>query len=515
MKTSRGWGSPQTPWDGKGPATDSDGWPLGDFGTMVFTDLPNATGTYLLSFTGKATVKAVASNAQLGVMNYDPTRNQTSGSIVVSGTQLALSFTGALQGIQNVVLTRPGCTSSVVFAPALLNALKSFPVIRFMDLTATNNSPVAKWSDRNKVTDAHYTNGKGIPWEYAIDLANLTNKDMWLNIPALADDDYVVQLAAVLKAKLNKDRIVYVEYSNEVWNSQFKQNQQNQAAAEAEVAAAGGKLDLNLDGTDTNKFFWARRRVAKRLLTVSKLFSNAIGKDRVRPVYAAQVADPSHWKVGLEYIKKYYGEPKDFLYGIAGAPYFACGKQWLDLPDLKRDELIGCLAGSVEGQVKNWKREACNLSTWTCTMGQLGFMYNLRTLGYEAGQHVVGTASLALKAEVQRSPEMGVLFKRYYSLWFACGGDLVNQFALVTNYDAPNGFGWWGAYEDLSHESEKSKAIASVIATPLATLKSIPCVAGTPLYPVPSPRPSPSPSPSTSPSPSASPTQLPIPVASP
>ena len=39
----------------------------------------------------------------------------------------------------------------------------------------------------------------------------------------MADDDYVYQLAALLKDKLDPKLVVYVEYSNEVWNSGFSQ----------------------------------------------------------------------------------------------------------------------------------------------------------------------------------------------------------------------------------------------------------------------------------------------------
>ena len=83
---------------------------------------------------------------------------------------------------------------------------------------------------------------------------------------------------------LAPSRKVYVEYSNEVWNGQFKQYKQNDAAAKAEVAA--GENTLNDGGRDTNVHYWARKRVAKRSVEMKKL----LGDDpRIRVVLASQI----------------------------------------------------------------------------------------------------------------------------------------------------------------------------------------------------------------------------------
>ena len=87
--------------------------------------------------------------------------------------------------------------------------------------------------------------GKGGPWEHLILLANLTKKDAWINIPAKATDAYVRNVANMFKygsdgvnpyTTTQKNPIypplapglhVYVEYSNEVWNSEFTQMADN------------------------------------------------------------------------------------------------------------------------------------------------------------------------------------------------------------------------------------------------------------------------------------------------
>ncbi|MBK7336081.1 MAG: hypothetical protein IPJ00_07880 [Saprospirales bacterium] len=75
----------------------------------------------------------------------------------------------------------------------------------------------------------------GACWEHVIDLANRTQTDAWVNVPISASTDYVMQLATMLKNGLDPDLNIYVENSNEVWNTApgFEQSQYNQAQAAA------------------------------------------------------------------------------------------------------------------------------------------------------------------------------------------------------------------------------------------------------------------------------------------
>src|SRR5205085_12700003 len=150
----------------------------------------------------------------------------------------------------------------------------------------------------------------------------------WLCIPALADDDFVVQLGKLVRDKLNTQLHCYIKYSNEVWNGQFKQFHQNQDAAKAEVEA--GDTSLSDGGKDTNVHYWAWKRIAKRAVTFRKL----LGDDpRFRIILASQVGfEPPGFviKTQLEYVEKYHGPPSQFFYAIACAPYFSPGKDELD-----------------------------------------------------------------------------------------------------------------------------------------------------------------------------------------
>jgi len=108
--------------------------------------------------------------------------------------------------------------------------VEAFYMYRFMDLTGTNHSKIENWSNRRKPGHC-FQKGKignvdvGISYELAIDICNSLGKDMWINIPAMADKNFVQKMAQLIEGNdpdktgckgLNKNLRCYVEYANEV-----------------------------------------------------------------------------------------------------------------------------------------------------------------------------------------------------------------------------------------------------------------------------------------------------------
>jgi hypothetical protein len=57
----------------------------------------------------------------------------------------------------------------------------------------------------------------GSALEYAALMVAATDAaDGWFNVPVLATDDYVTQMATLLKAHIPPNRKIYIEYSNEL-----------------------------------------------------------------------------------------------------------------------------------------------------------------------------------------------------------------------------------------------------------------------------------------------------------
>ena len=103
----------------------------------------------------------------------------------------------------------------------------------------TNGSEIRTWDDRPKPDDATFSK-KGVALEVMIDLCNRQQADAWFCMPHLADDDYVRNFARTVKEQLDPSRKVYVEYSNEVWNSQFPQTRLQLGEGQATGARAAG-----------------------------------------------------------------------------------------------------------------------------------------------------------------------------------------------------------------------------------------------------------------------------------
>ncbi len=120
----------------------------------------------------------------------------------------------------------------VVFHPEFLQRLRKYRGIRYMQWMSTDNSRLRNWSDRaslNKQTfgdDAEYDDNKtkisrGMPYEIIIALSNVLNADAWLNIPAQSTDNFNTQFATLVKKQLNSNSKITIEYSNEVWNTDY------------------------------------------------------------------------------------------------------------------------------------------------------------------------------------------------------------------------------------------------------------------------------------------------------
>jgi hypothetical protein len=108
------------------------------------------------------------------------------------------------------------------FHPLFLERLKPFDTLRFMQDAEIITSEIQYWSDRRPWNYATQMTGtgfqNGIAAEYIIELANELHENVWINIPHMADDDYVANYAALVHATLQPGLQVYLEWSNEVWN---------------------------------------------------------------------------------------------------------------------------------------------------------------------------------------------------------------------------------------------------------------------------------------------------------
>ena len=77
-------------------------------------------------------------------------------------------------------------------------------------LSVAENS--INWEQRNLTTTVQ-NQKESVAWAYVIDFANLTQKDIWINIPIHASDSYITVLAQLLHERLRPESYIYIEYT--------------------------------------------------------------------------------------------------------------------------------------------------------------------------------------------------------------------------------------------------------------------------------------------------------------
>lgn len=458
--------------------TDSNGWATEDFAVSLADNseyqVPIDAGTYRMSFNGPsgvtvaarrsapaggATVPSTAPLPTLTKVGYNATTGLHTYDVNVPAgvLTLALDFRKTGGQVRNLKVLQPGYSLSAypTFSNEYVNLLKDLGpnVIRLMDFSQTNNNTVSSWDTRTKPTDATQTKvkvagdlvpAKGIAWEYAIQLANTLGTNVWVNIPAQASNDYVNKLATLLRTSLSSSLHVYVEYSNEVWNTQFGQTKYNTDQAKAEVAANPSSI-LKYDGS-TNPVTWADRRYARRLKQITDLFKNnwsAAGQGnplntRVRAVLAGQSANQSRFDNELNFLNKFYGAPKNYLYGIGVAPYINLGsKQNVD--GLTKDQVLDALQASV-----NSYQNGTGFSSAKARADKWG----LKLTAYEGGIDTFGNKSIAAKRSAMLDPRVKNIVTDYLKVWYSKGGNQFNWYTLgARSFNSPNGT--WSITEDI------------------------------------------------------------------
>ena len=458
---------------------DAKQWPKTDAATVLFDirpafawappiDDPDAfqpdwSGTYHVSFDGKADLKIVeGTGCRVEKPTYSTAKNRSQAELVVpKGTGvLVVSFTKTKRdpkskensGITNLRIIRPGYPAETkqTFTTEFLKSLEPFTILRYMDWLDTNHQPgfygdkghhALTWKNRRLPDDATQVSlGEkyGVAWEYVVDLANTTEKDLWINIPIAATDEYVRDLAVFLKHNLKPNLKVYIEHSNEVWNFGFPQYIYNKLAAVDEVER--GKKTLNRDGSNDQEV-WARRRHALRLIEIGDAFRAAFdekgSQGRIRPIYASWVIFPGPYYADiLDWVAKNRGKPGELFYGIAGAAYFNIEKA---PKDASVDQLLDAMRASSDEHEGLRKQ-----------IQAIADRFKLKHCQYEIGPDVGGgkTDNVANRIRANRNVRMHeIILHDAIDNWFSKGGDIYMYFSHISGYSR---YGCWGLSEDVA-----------------------------------------------------------------
>lgn len=481
-------------------ALDENGWPLfvpeqiTGISTVLLVDLPEEAiglaGNYRLRYEGAGRLEI---SGRIGGQRRRG-RNEIwfSYSPGPGLVQLTISQTDREDPIRNIEIVHEKHIAihdaGALFNPDWLARIEGMAVLRYMNFTRTNSATFSRWEERPKMEDYVWTNN-GLPLEALIRLANETGIEPWFNIPHLADDDFITQMAQMIHQKLDPDLRAWIEFSNETWNYIFPQADAAAAAAEARWG------DSNLWQE------WNAMRAAQMVQIFDKVFEGA--EHRLYRVLSTHTG----W-LGLEEqleARRWRAEdpanpfPPDLFdaYGITG--YFSAGlgsepksaltRQWLD--DARADaEIAGAAQGLSGERLKAFTRAESHATLIPKLIEELfdgrhsgndtdtlahffrvtlpyhmdvADRWGLELVAYEGGTHLVGVGPVTdddlltdLFIEVNFSEGMGLAYSRLLEGWFAAGA---GQFVHYSDITTPTRWGSFGVLRHLDDHNPRWQAL--------------------------------------------------------
>ncbi len=459
FKTAKAWHSAtSSTWnDGRTIATDSNGnvtkLEAGQYArTLVLREIGGhyPIGEYNLTFQGEGQLE-IGFAAKVLERQGNTIRLEVKKS--GDGILIDIRSTNSQNPIRDIRLTLPGgicqgnhfkrvnsekdCAEKpflefkqhpeIIFNPDFLEKTKAYSALRFMDWAETNDSKLISSTKRPKATDASW-GVHGVPLEIMLELGNTLNQDVWLNIPHLADETLILEMAQIVNRNLKPNLQVFIEHSNEIWNGQFEQYR---------FAANKGKALAN------NEFESALLYHAEKTRAIGIIWKRELG-NRVKIVFAGQAANPWTLERPLEYLQGKYGTHG--IDAIAIAPYMTLvpnAAQAVSLESVSLEQLFAKVNLEVLPQSIGWMKNNAAVAK----------KFGVAMLAYEGGQHLVGVQGAENNAKVNalfdafnRDPRIKPLYLEYLSAWKNSGGQAFMHFTDIGTYSK---WGRWGSLENL------------------------------------------------------------------
>ncbi len=328
----------------------------------------------------------------------------------------------------NFHLTLPGYPAwqnggnNPLFTKEYLQAGKPFSSMRFY-LGANNSANATRtidWSDRPQ--PGYYGAGDnplGMPYELMIAYCNQLDCDLWICVPLQATTNWKKQFATLVKNTLKKGHYCYIEHCNEMWNwgyfdSWYWVDQQAKA-----------------DGFEQYAPWFGHGMEMGKLLMSDVVVMSPIMGAMLRPVLAGAFVTTDYAQGGLKYISDYFGPPSQYIYAIAGAPYFLLSSA--DPTPTNLDQVFQ----SIQDNLNSW------LAPLLKQQMQLANGYGVKYCCYECGQGLISTPEsiFNLTFAAQTDPRMATMYNILAGLLKSNGVAHVNLFAASGLWSQ---WGFWG-----------------------------------------------------------------------
>jgi|GEM_PF-2224128 len=471
FKKSRDWMTRNTDGSGSwnsGMATeiprDADGWPTqapffpdnAAYSQIAHTIITvSEAGTYTCRYEGRGEFSLNASGLAkpLNIISNATGVKQLAFDVVLdadgqASIWLEILATQPDDYLRNFQIITPGFQAdadAVTFHPRYKENLQHFRVLRFMDWGQTNASPVVHWQDRTRPEHNTQARSSGVALEYMVQLANELNKDIWICIPHMADDDYVTQAARLLRDNLNYNLKIYLEYSNETWNFVYPFG--SDGIGQTDWAQdQGQQLGLDADRWIAGHKYSALRSAQIWQLFEKKFYSTA---DRVIKVLGSQAANVSVSQMRINTLLDPNLNPAGLLPdALAIAPYFGnqIAAQLVSentVESISVDAILDIAADDID----------CHIAATVIQHQELAAAHGLWLITYEGGQHLagaLGNENIDVLTDkliaANRHSRMYDLYVNYLDTLMNGGICLFNHFAYIA---APSKWGSWGSLEYL------------------------------------------------------------------
>ena len=434
-------------------------------GVLLQRDFPSTTngyypaGQYAVDYDGQGTLtysldaSLVSSSPGRDVINVTP----SASGIFIQITSTDPNHTGNyLRNIRLVrVANEAALNAGQIFNQKFLNRIKNFRALRFMDWFQTNGSTLFSWANRPLQTFAFWGTPKGVPIEVAIQLANAVSADAWLNVPVMADNNYITQMATLVNGLLGTSQQAYVELSNEVWNSSFSQNAYSIVQGQALFPSAPNQWYAGWE--------WYGMRTAQIADIWYGVYGGSAFNSRVVIVMAGQAANPAVLTEELstpDWTGTGNGPAASHHIGAAAiAPYFLGGLASSDIskmvtqPDGGLTDLFATVYAQAGFSSVPQGGFIVQSNSWVSSNMSVVAPYGIPLVAYEGGQGLEGfpayrngSAAVNLFITANRDPRMGTAYTAYFNGWKASGGTLLMAFNDVGAYTQ---YGEWGALENI------------------------------------------------------------------
>lgn len=276
---------------------------------------------------------------------------------------------------------------------------------------------------------------------------NAAGTDAWFTVPYNADEDFVRNMAAIVRDRLDKGHKAYFELSNEVWNFSFPVAKQAMDEGVAEK--------LSADPYTNNPL-----RYAEKSIWMHKILTDAFKDQPARLVRVVAAQNDNSWN-GRTIMG--FRDMAAWTDAIATGVYF--GHSFFDAPnDKPAIETLPAQFDRLEiARATAIARALENKAT--------ADKYGKRMIAYEAGQHIIVPANAspeatAMNIAMQRSPLMSEQYRRFLADWRAKIGDTITMYSMTGSISQ---YGSWGMREYAGQplaETPKRAAVMDAIATP-------------------------------------------------